>query len=250
MDLPIFQSIHRNGPNLKNLSGSAHGSSLSPWPSFWPSSSPLLSHSPSFYRRRERRTMTPRSCYHFTSIPRTIQHGAHCTRGTAILFSSTIPACHRSSNLNSRLQAQPGLNFSVIVNPSSGPGSSQYPSDQYAAALTQLSTYPNVQKIGYVRTGYATRNLSDVITELNTYAGWAAKNHAFAIDGIFFDEAPHEYTADAVDWMLKASQAVKSAKGFQRSKTVCYRFSCGVAGSLRAQANACVTGYPQSRRHP
>jgi hypothetical protein len=86
--------------------------------------------------------------------------------------------------------------------------------------LTQLSTYPNVQKIGYVRTGYATRNLSDVISELNTYAGWASKSPAFAIDGIFFDESPHEYSAEAVDFMLKASQAVKSAKGLQRSKTV------------------------------
>ncbi|KAF2029229.1 hypothetical protein EK21DRAFT_101299 [Setomelanomma holmii] len=113
----------------------------------------------------------------------------------------------------------PSLNFTVIINPSSGPGSSQHPDVQYTAALTQLAKYPNVNKVGYVRTGYATRNLSDVISELNVYAGWASKDQAFAIDGIFFDESPHEYSADAVSFMLNATRAVKDAK-FQGAKTV------------------------------
>ena len=71
-----------------------------------------------------------------------------------------------------------------------------------------------------MRTGYASRNLSDVISELNVYAGWASKSQAFAIDGIFFDESPHEYTAKAVQFMLSATRAVKDATGFQGSKTV------------------------------
>ncbi|KAF1850682.1 uncharacterized protein K460DRAFT_301972 [Cucurbitaria berberidis CBS 394.84] len=116
--------------------------------------------------------------------------------------------------------ARPTLDFLVIINPSSGPGTTQYPNDQYSAALRQLSKYPNVQKIGYVRTGYASRNLTDVISELNTYAGWASKDAAFGIDGIFFDESPHEYSAEAVDFMLSASRAVKNATGLQAKKTV------------------------------
>jgi|TARA_R110002003_G_scaffold187_10_gene14658 hypothetical protein len=115
---------------------------------------------------------------------------------------------------------RPSLNFTVIINPSSGPGSSPFPDEQYTAALAQLATYPNARKVGYVRTGYATRNLSDVISELNVYAGWASKNQAFAIDGIFFDESPHQYTQDAVDFMLSATRAVKAAN-FQGLKTVC-----------------------------
>ncbi|KAH7068061.1 Spherulation-specific family 4-domain-containing protein [Paraphoma chrysanthemicola] len=117
------------------------------------------------------------------------------------------------------LQSKPGLNFTVIINPSSGPGSSPFPDEQYTTALTQLATYPNARKVGYVRTGYATRNLSDVISELNVYAGWASKNQAFAIDGIFFDESPHQYSQNAVDFMLNATRAVKNAN-FQGLKTV------------------------------
>ncbi|KAJ4395155.1 hypothetical protein N0V91_011036 [Didymella pomorum] len=40
------------------------------------------------------------------------------------------------------------------------------------------------------------------------------------MDGIFFDESPHQYTQEAVDFMLSASRVVKDAQGFQRSKMV------------------------------
>jgi hypothetical protein len=119
------------------------------------------------------------------------------------------------------LLARPDLDFTVIINPSSGPGSTNSPDEQYSAALKQLTAYANVRKIGYVRTGYASRNLTDIISELNIYAGWAAKDKAFAMDGIFFDESPHQYSSEAVNFMLSASRAVKDATGFQGLKTVC-----------------------------
>lgn len=108
----------------------------------------------------------------------------------------------------------------VIINPKSGPGDSQYPDEQYTAALEQLATYSNVQKVGYVRTGYAGRNLSDVTSEINTFAGWAAKGPAYAMEGIFFDESPHQYTEEAVKFMLDASRTVKDASGIKGAKTV------------------------------
>jgi hypothetical protein len=74
--------------------------------------------------------------------------------------------------------------------------------------------------MGYVRTGYATRNISDVTAEINVYSGWASKGPAFTMDGIFFDESPHQYSAEAVDFMLRASRAVKAATGIQGAKTV------------------------------
>ena len=77
-----------------------------------------------------------------------------------------------------------------------------------------------MRKVGYVRTGYASRNLSDIVSELNIYAGWVYKSQAFAMDGIFFDESPHQFSQEAVDLMLGASQAVKNAEGFQGSKVV------------------------------
>jgi Spherulation-specific family 4 len=119
-----------------------------------------------------------------------------------------------------RLEAHPHLSFTVIVNPNSGPGSSEYPDDQYSTELQKLNAYLNVETVGYVRTGYATRNITTVVSEVSTYAGWASKSSALAMHGIFFDEAPHEYSADAVEYMRSINQAVKNATGLQGDKTV------------------------------
>ena len=119
-----------------------------------------------------------------------------------------------------RLEAHPRLKFMVIVNPSSGPGSSKYPNDQYTSALEQLHTYPNVETVGYVRTGYASRDIKDVISEVSVYAEWGSKSDALAMHGIFFDESPHEYSAAAVEFMHGANSAVKNATGLQGDRTV------------------------------
>jgi hypothetical protein len=105
----------------------------------------------------------------------------------------------------------------VIVNPSSGPGSSEFPDENFSAEL--LNNYTNVQTVGYVRTGYATQNISFVISEVNTYAGWATKESSFAMHGIFFDESPYEYSAAAVEYMQTINQAVKNST-LQGAKTV------------------------------
>lgn len=140
-------------------------------------------------------------------------------------MDSIASAEHDDTYHGHRLADHPQITFTVIVNPKSGPGDDPYPNNDYTAALKQLALYPNAKKVGYVRTGYASRNLSDVISELNTYSGWASKDAAFAMDGIFFDESPHQYSADAVSFMLSATQAVKSAQGFQDDKTVSARGS-------------------------
>lgn len=118
------------------------------------------------------------------------------------------------------METRPQLKFIVIVNPSSGPGSARYPNDDYTTSVEKLNTYPNVQTVGYVRTGYASRNISDVVAEVSTYAGWASNSSALAMHGIFFDEAPHQYSAHAVEFMRIANLAVKDASGLQGDKTV------------------------------
>ncbi|PVH67326.1 hypothetical protein DL98DRAFT_600663, partial [Cadophora sp. DSE1049] len=47
------------------------------------------------------------------------------------------------------IETRPQLKFIVIVNPSSGPGSLPYPSDQYTTAVQKLNAYQNVQTVGY-----------------------------------------------------------------------------------------------------
>ncbi|KAL3443105.1 Spherulation-specific family 4 [Aspergillus insuetus] len=114
----------------------------------------------------------------------------------------------------------PDLHFLVVVNPQSGPGSTSSPDEAYQTALHQLSTYPNVQKVGYVRTGYAERNISDVLADVATYGGWEAQSSAFAMEGIFFDESPHQYAAETVDYLERINLAVKNVTGLTGERTV------------------------------
>ncbi|KID81643.1 spherulin 4-like cell surface protein [Metarhizium guizhouense ARSEF 977] len=115
---------------------------------------------------------------------------------------------------------RPDLNFTVIVNPNSGPGSTPYPDAHYDAAIRRLNSYPNIETVGYVRTGYATRNISDVTAEVAVYSAWFSNASALAMHGIFFDEAPHEYSPEAVEFLRAADSFVKSAPGLQGRKTI------------------------------
>jgi hypothetical protein len=119
-----------------------------------------------------------------------------------------------------RVEARPTLNFTVIVNPSSGPGSSSVPDEQYYAAVAKLNAYDNVQTVGYVRTGYATRNITDVVDDVMVYAGWSSNSSSIAMNGIFFDESPYEYSADAVEYMHTIAEVAKTSEGLKGNRTV------------------------------
>lgn len=109
----------------------------------------------------------------------------------------------------------------VIVNPSSGPGSGSAPNEQYQTAITQLSTYPNVQKVGYVRTGYGDRGVDTILEEVDTYAGWRSVSTDLAMQGIFFDEAPYQYSEAQADLLTQINAHVKNVSGIEGPRTVC-----------------------------
>ncbi|KAL4937831.1 hypothetical protein BDV06DRAFT_215585 [Aspergillus oleicola] len=118
------------------------------------------------------------------------------------------------------IQSHPDLNFLVIVNPQSGPGNGSAPDEAYQVAIRQLDTYANVQKVGYVRTNYAERNVSEVLDDIATYSGWESQSSDLAMAGIFFDEAPHQYGEGRADYLTRINAAVKNATGLQGDRTV------------------------------
>lgn len=118
------------------------------------------------------------------------------------------------------MKAHPELRFVVVVNPANGPGPSPYPDQQYTAQVEKLNACFNIITIGYIRTGYATKDIADVIAEVSTYAGWASNSTKLAMHGIFFDETPHVYSAAAAEYMRTINQAVKDATGLQGDRTV------------------------------
>jgi hypothetical protein len=73
--------------------------------------------------------------------------------------------------------------------------------------------------VGYVRTDYGNRNLSDVLQDISTYSGWANSSQGIQMHGIFFDEAAHDYTPEVAEYYREANDAVKAAPGFASDKT-------------------------------
>ncbi|MCJ1459780.1 hypothetical protein MMC28_010159 [Mycoblastus sanguinarius] len=88
------------------------------------------------------------------------------------------------------IAAYPKVQWQVIINPESGPGTTSYPTDSnYITGISNLNSYPNVITLGYVDTAYTDRAYSSVIADIDVYAEWASYAKAnISIDGIFFDD--------------------------------------------------------------
>ena len=85
--------------------------------------------------------------------------------------------------------ANPHIQYNVIVNPNSGPGSDHYPDANLITGIEALNALPNVRTLGYVDTGYAKRDIKLVNKDIDTYANWASfKDGNITVHGIFFDK--------------------------------------------------------------
>ncbi|PYH44707.1 spherulation-specific family 4 protein [Aspergillus saccharolyticus JOP 1030-1] len=109
----------------------------------------------------------------------------------------------------------PDVHFTVIINPSSGPGTSALPDAAFLTAIPSLTQHSNVLAIGYVPTQKGTRALSAVENDINIYANWptAADNSSFAVHGIFLDEAPNAYSAELVAYYTSCAELIRSKSG-------------------------------------
>ena len=145
------------------------------------------------------------------------------------MYPFLISSSHLSAHSQLRVSAYPTLNFTVIVNPNSEPGSSQYPNSDYISQIQKLNSYPNVRTVGYVRTGYSSRNVTDVISDVATYSGWSSQSatvvakKSIFMHGIFFDEVPSAYTTDVASYLQTINQSVKNATGLQEKLVILSR---------------------------
>ena len=129
-------------------------------------------------------------------------------RATSIILPLYIyPLSGAWTPVFNAISSTPSVHWQVVVNPNSGPGpANTYPSSDYITALKQLNSYPNVETIGYVRTNYTNRPLSQVTTDVQTYAHWATYTTSnISVNGIFFDEAPYANLAAPIQYMSNAS---------------------------------------------
>lgn len=86
--------------------------------------------------------------------------------------------------------AYPSIDFTLVVNPASGPGPTKCPDANYLTAIAQLNQYANVRMLGYVASTAGDRPASAYQADIDTYSGWSTSTCAknIAIDGIFVDE--------------------------------------------------------------
>jgi Spherulation-specific family 4 len=111
------------------------------------------------------------------------------------------------------------VQFLVIVNPDSGPGVNTLSDPNFIREIPRLNSYSNVVTIGYVLTEWATRDITDVFDDVDTYASFATtpnpnNDGTFGLNGIFFDQAPNGYTTAAVQFMQTIDAYVKGHSGF------------------------------------
>ncbi|KAH7132146.1 Spherulation-specific family 4 [Dendryphion nanum] len=116
----------------------------------------------------------------------------------------------------------PHINFSVIVNPCSGPCIASKPEDVYITELPKLKNYPNIKTLGYVATNYTNKPLESVLAEIDTYAKWPQLlgDERFAVDGIFFDETPGAYDWRWHDYLKRAAEQVKTSPGLGKRTVI------------------------------
>ena len=132
-------------------------------------------------------------------------------------LASGVTHCHHRIVLN------PKLEFVIIVNPNSGPGSEPWwPNADYVRQTPALAVHPNVQVVGYVSTDYCNRPMEQVLKDVNQYAGWSQDNRfrGLAVSGIFFDETPNVFSEKAKDFLDTITRHVKATHGIMGSKMV------------------------------
>jgi hypothetical protein len=166
----------------------------------------------------------PRKCLYFSrsTCGRGMEHGRPYTPRMSTLTVTSYYTVWKILTSCYSVKAHPSVNFTVIINPESGPGSGSLPDEAYLAEVPKLNAYDNVRTVGYVKTGWADNDLNTVVAEVNTYAAWSVKadNPLMSVDGIFFDESPSEGNATKREWLTTATQAVKDADGFGADQTV------------------------------
>ncbi|KAE8355716.1 Spherulation-specific family 4 [Aspergillus coremiiformis] len=120
------------------------------------------------------------------------------------------------------ISAYPHLHFLVVVNPNSGPGASPAPDTNYTREISKLNSYGNVDTVGYIAIGYGKKPLQDVLEEIQTYATWANdyERTGLGVGGIFFDETPNHYSAEAAEYLAVLQSFIKDTPAFLGNRLV------------------------------
>ncbi|KAL8718593.1 MAG: hypothetical protein Q9225_004295 [Loekoesia sp. 1 TL-2023] len=125
------------------------------------------------------------------------------------------------SDVFSTISSHPTVQFTVVINPNSGPGTASYPTDpNIIAGISKINSYPNTHTVGYVLTGHGSRDIAAVNADVDAYAKWSSSGSNIAINGIYFDEVSSEATSANYDhYQSLAAHARSSMPSSSSSST-------------------------------
>lgn len=112
------------------------------------------------------------------------------------------------------IEANPDLDFQVIINVDSGPGSSS-PNSDFASGTAKLNSYSNVETLGYVHTLFGDASQDEVNQNVSDWYSWNSYTESnVSINGIFFDEVHNtEGTDSDVTYMQSLVESAISTFG-------------------------------------
>jgi hypothetical protein len=108
------------------------------------------------------------------------------------------------------------MHFTVIVDPSDGPGNISWPSETFGNAVKRMNMYPNVQTLGYINTAQGTISNAMVRAQIATYALWSNVTDELALHGVYFDQTPWKDDGAGVAkaYMQNVSAAARRIAGW------------------------------------
>jgi hypothetical protein len=132
------------------------------------------------------------------------EHPSPRSRGDLLFGSDQVSA-----------NSYPQVHFTAIVNVHNGPGDGALPTSEYSHAIQTLNSFNNVRTVGYVSTTWCARDLTSVLDEVAAYSFWGEYQDSLAIDGIFVDETPTQYSPDTVAYLQTIADAIHESDGLK-----------------------------------
>ncbi|KAE8369618.1 Spherulation-specific family 4-domain-containing protein [Aspergillus caelatus] len=141
--------------------------------------------------------------------------GSSTSKAKVIIPYYLYPSTGAWTPLEELIVANSDVQFTVIINPDNGPGSSTASDENFLTAVPRLASYSNALVLGYVSTQKGTRDISEVEKDIQTYAAWPSTSgkSSFAVHGIFLDEAATDYNADTVTYYKNLASTIKQSDG-------------------------------------
>ncbi|TVY83392.1 Spherulin-4, partial [Lachnellula suecica] len=147
---------------------------------------------------------------------------ASTPRGAILVPLYVYPSPGAWEPLFAAITKNPHLNFTIVVNPASGPGVEPTPDGNYTREISRLNEHANVRTVGYVSTNYTDRNISLALRDVETYSAWSENStiSGLAVHGIFLDETPSQYQLASARYLDTLASAINSDTGFGKNPLI------------------------------